>query len=131
MTTALPVPFVTNSSSLLTYSHHSDLGPDQPDQRQGSLVGMQVRHHGQWVLLSPRLASPPLASHSSAHPDRLSFVCSAVRKNPTDPSKKLQTGGSVINTASFVALMGAATPQIACQSPSRISSLHRLRHDMC
>ena len=38
----------------------------------------------------------------------------AMRKNPTDPSKGLHTGGSIINTASFVALMGAATPQLAC-----------------
>ncbi|CDZ98470.1 short-chain dehydrogenase [Phaffia rhodozyma] len=37
----------------------------------------------------------------------------AMRKNPTDESKKLHVGGSVINTASFVALLGAATPQIA------------------
>ena len=38
----------------------------------------------------------------------------AMRKNPTDPSKGLHTGGSIINTASFVALMGAAKPQLAC-----------------
>lgn len=37
----------------------------------------------------------------------------AMRKNPTDESKGLHVGGSVINTASFVALRGAATPQIA------------------
>ncbi|CCO31661.1 putative oxidoreductase yxbG [Rhizoctonia solani AG-1 IB] len=36
-----------------------------------------------------------------------------MRKNPTDESKKLHTGGSIINTASFVSLMGAATPQLA------------------
>lgn len=39
----------------------------------------------------------------------------AMRKNPTDESKGLHVGGSVINTASFVGKMGAATPQIACE----------------
>ncbi|KAF5331668.1 hypothetical protein D9611_007615 [Ephemerocybe angulata] len=37
----------------------------------------------------------------------------AMRENPTDAAKGLQTGGSIINTASFVAIMGAATPQLA------------------
>ncbi|OCB86266.1 short-chain dehydrogenase [Sanghuangporus baumii] len=37
----------------------------------------------------------------------------AMRSNPIDESKGLRVGGSVINTASFVALMGAATPQLA------------------
>ena len=37
----------------------------------------------------------------------------AMRNNPTDESKNLHVGGSIINTASFVAIMGAATPQIA------------------
>lgn len=41
------------------------------------------------------------------------YAVLAMRKNPTDESKKLHTGGSVINTASFVSLMGAATPQLA------------------
>jgi NAD(P)-dependent dehydrogenase (short-subunit alcohol dehydrogenase family) len=37
----------------------------------------------------------------------------AMRQNPTDEAKGLRVGGSIINTASFVALMGAATPQLA------------------
>ncbi|KAI0688570.1 short-chain dehydrogenase [Cytidiella melzeri] len=37
----------------------------------------------------------------------------AMRNNPIDESKGLHKGGSIINTASFVALMGAATPQLA------------------
>lgn len=37
----------------------------------------------------------------------------AMRNNATDEAKKLHVGGSIINTASFVALRGAATPQIA------------------
>ncbi|KZT62153.1 mitochondrial 3-hydroxyacyl-CoA-dehydrogenase [Calocera cornea HHB12733] len=37
----------------------------------------------------------------------------AMRLNKPDPARGLQTGGSIINTASFVALMGAATPQLA------------------
>ncbi|KAH8080859.1 hypothetical protein HD553DRAFT_332279 [Filobasidium floriforme] len=37
----------------------------------------------------------------------------AMRQNPTDESKGLRVGGSVINTASFVGKMGAATPQLA------------------
>ncbi|KAI0091843.1 short-chain dehydrogenase [Irpex rosettiformis] len=37
----------------------------------------------------------------------------AMRNNPIDESKGLHKGGSIINTASFVAIMGAATPQLA------------------
>jgi len=36
-----------------------------------------------------------------------------MRQNPTDGSKGLHVGGSIINVASFVALLGAATPQLA------------------
>ncbi|KAE9405984.1 NAD(P)-binding protein [Gymnopus androsaceus JB14] len=42
------------------------------------------------------------------------YAILAMRQNPTDETKGLHTGGSIINTASFVALMGAATPQLAC-----------------
>ena len=42
------------------------------------------------------------------------YAILAMRKNPTDEARGLHTGGSIINTASFVALMGAATPQLAC-----------------
>ncbi len=42
------------------------------------------------------------------------YAILAMRKNPADPARGLRTGGSIINTASFVALMGAATPQLAC-----------------
>jgi NAD(P)-dependent dehydrogenase (short-subunit alcohol dehydrogenase family) len=42
------------------------------------------------------------------------YAILAMRQNPTDKAKGLHTGGSIINTASFVALMGAATPQLAC-----------------
>jgi NAD(P)-dependent dehydrogenase (short-subunit alcohol dehydrogenase family) len=38
----------------------------------------------------------------------------AMRNNPTNESLGLRTGGSIINVASFVAIMGAATPQLAC-----------------
>ncbi|KAL5488377.1 hypothetical protein ACEPAI_6485 [Sanghuangporus weigelae] len=41
------------------------------------------------------------------------YAILAMRNNPVDESKGLRIGGSVINTASFVALMGAATPQLA------------------
>ncbi|KAL7282184.1 hypothetical protein ACG7TL_003653 [Trametes sanguinea] len=41
------------------------------------------------------------------------YAILAMRKNPEDPARGLHTGGSIINTASFVALMGAATPQLA------------------
>jgi len=37
----------------------------------------------------------------------------AMRNNKPDPEKGLQTGGSIINVASFVAIMGAGTPQLA------------------
>jgi NAD(P)-dependent dehydrogenase (short-subunit alcohol dehydrogenase family) len=43
------------------------------------------------------------------------YAILAMRENPTDESKGLHTGGSIINTASFVASMGAATPQLACK----------------
>jgi len=43
------------------------------------------------------------------------YAILAMRQNPTDERKGLHTGGSIINTASFVALMGAATPQLACK----------------
>ncbi|KLO15735.1 short-chain dehydrogenase [Schizopora paradoxa] len=42
------------------------------------------------------------------------YAILAMRKNPTDEAKGLHVGGSIINTASFVAIMGAATPQLAC-----------------
>lgn len=42
------------------------------------------------------------------------YAIQAMRNNPTDKAKGLHVGGSIINTASFVALMGAATPQLAC-----------------
>ncbi|PSR73440.1 hypothetical protein PHLCEN_2v10732 [Hermanssonia centrifuga] len=41
------------------------------------------------------------------------YAIIAMRNNPTDESKGLRVGGSIINTASFVAIMGAATPQLA------------------
>ncbi|KAF4619745.1 hypothetical protein D9613_005386 [Agrocybe pediades] len=41
------------------------------------------------------------------------YAILAMRENPTDEAKGLHVGGSIINTASFVALMGAATPQLA------------------
>ncbi|KAF8639967.1 hypothetical protein AX17_001216 [Amanita inopinata Kibby_2008] len=41
------------------------------------------------------------------------YAIQAMRNNPTDETRGLHTGGSIINTASFVALMGAATPQLA------------------
>jgi NAD(P)-dependent dehydrogenase (short-subunit alcohol dehydrogenase family) len=47
------------------------------------------------------------------------YAITAMRENPTDESKGLHTGGSIINTASFVALMGAATPQLACRSSKK------------
>ena len=43
------------------------------------------------------------------------YAILAMRENPTDESKGLHVGGSIINTASFVALVGAATPQLACE----------------
>lgn len=38
------------------------------------------------------------------------YAIEAMRKNPGG------SRGSIINTASFVAIMGAATPQLACES---------------
>ena len=42
------------------------------------------------------------------------YAILAMRNNPVDAARGLHAGGSIINTASFVALMGAATPQLAC-----------------
>ncbi|KAH9813680.1 hypothetical protein DFH28DRAFT_1128333 [Melampsora americana] len=41
------------------------------------------------------------------------YAIQAMLKNPIDESKGLKIGGSIINTASFVAKLGAATPQLA------------------
>ncbi|KAL6298733.1 short-chain dehydrogenase [Sparassis latifolia] len=41
------------------------------------------------------------------------YAILAMRQNPVDAAMGLHTGGSIINTASFVAIMGAATPQLA------------------
>jgi len=38
------------------------------------------------------------------------------KQNKPDPELNLGSGGSIINVASFVAIMGAATPQLACTS---------------
>ena len=43
------------------------------------------------------------------------YAILAMRNNATDEAKGLHIGGSIINTASFVAIMGAATPQLACE----------------
>jgi NAD(P)-dependent dehydrogenase (short-subunit alcohol dehydrogenase family) len=48
------------------------------------------------------------------------YAILAMRENKPDPARGLQTGGSIINVASFVAIMGAGTPQLACESYSRI-----------
>jgi hypothetical protein len=39
-----------------------------------------------------------------------------IGQNKVDAEKGLQRGGSIINVASFVAKLGAATPQLACMS---------------
>lgn len=41
------------------------------------------------------------------------YAILAMRNNTADEAKGLHAGGSIINTASFVAIMGAATPQLA------------------
>jgi len=41
------------------------------------------------------------------------YAILAMRANKPDVDKGLQTGGSIINVASFVAIMGAGTPQLA------------------
>ena len=55
----------------------------------------------------------------------------AMRNNKAEPEKGLHVGGSIINVASFVAKMGAATPQIACKCsnrrPERLCTDHRHR----
>jgi NAD(P)-dependent dehydrogenase (short-subunit alcohol dehydrogenase family) len=43
------------------------------------------------------------------------YAILAMRQNQTNEAKELHAGGSIINTASFVALVGAATPQLACE----------------
>ena len=58
------------------------------------------------------------------------YAILAMRKNPTDESKGRHAGGSIINTASFVALMGAATPQLACELSLRLVRMKTTRADM-
>jgi NAD(P)-dependent dehydrogenase (short-subunit alcohol dehydrogenase family) len=41
------------------------------------------------------------------------YAILAMRENASDAARGLHAGGSIINTASFVAIMGAATPQLA------------------
>ncbi|KAH9050010.1 hypothetical protein EDB84DRAFT_720325 [Lactarius hengduanensis] len=41
------------------------------------------------------------------------YAILAMRENPNEETRGLHTGGSIINTASFVASVGAATPQLA------------------
>lgn len=53
------------------------------------------------------------------------YAILAMRNNPTVPEKGLHTGGSIINTASFVALMGAATPQLACEAHQLLLNILR------
>ena len=43
------------------------------------------------------------------------YAILAMRENVRDPARGLHVGGSIINVASFVAILGAATPQLACQ----------------
>ncbi|PCH41345.1 NAD(P)-binding protein [Wolfiporia cocos MD-104 SS10] len=50
------------------------------------------------------------------------YAILAMRQNPTDESKGLHTGGSIIDTASFVAFMGTATPQLACATSATLSA---------
>ncbi len=57
------------------------------------------------------------------------YAIIAMRNNPTDESKGLRVGGSIINTASFVAIMGAATPQLACMFLILIFCLSALTHE--
>ena len=42
------------------------------------------------------------------------YAILAMRENKADPEKGLAQGGSIIDNASFVAIMGAAAPQLAC-----------------
>lgn len=44
------------------------------------------------------------------------YAILAMRQNLVDETKGLRRGGSIINTASFVAIVGAATPQLACKT---------------
>jgi NAD(P)-dependent dehydrogenase (short-subunit alcohol dehydrogenase family) len=45
-------------------------------------------------------------------------------QNKAQPEKGLARGGSIINVASFVAKLGAATPQLACTSPPAPGEYH-------
>ena len=42
------------------------------------------------------------------------YAILAMRQNPTDETRGFHVGGSIINTASIVAVVGSATPQLAC-----------------
>ncbi|PFH52623.1 hypothetical protein AMATHDRAFT_74096 [Amanita thiersii Skay4041] len=53
------------------------------------------------------------------------YAIQAMRNNPVDKERGLRTGGSIINTASFVALMGAATPQLASYYQGAVLAMTR------
>jgi len=54
------------------------------------------------------------------------YAILAMRQNPTDKTKGLHIGGSIINTTSIVAVIGSATPQLAyCASKGAVMSLSR------
>lgn len=45
------------------------------------------------------------------------YAILAMHANKPDPAKGLETGGSIINVASLLAMVGAGTPQLACALP--------------
>ena len=44
------------------------------------------------------------------------YAIQAMRKKPFNAELGLKIGGCIVNTASFVAITGAATPQLACEA---------------
>jgi NAD(P)-dependent dehydrogenase (short-subunit alcohol dehydrogenase family) len=65
------------------------------------------------IMASASSTGRPVALFAETGADFQLSLPPQVRKNPTDESKNLRVGGSIINVASFVAILGAATPQLA------------------
>ena len=65
-------------------------------------------------MLRDSVLTPARCAPAIAISDSMLTLC--ITQNQVDVAKGLGRGGSVINVASFVAKMGAATPQLACTS---------------
>jgi len=107
-----------------------DMGPDAEYQRQGGLVWVQACYPGDEEGESSAGSRELRVASRESRTARVG----ADGQNKADPTKGLGTGGSIINTASMVAVVGAATPQLACEllpgshlAPFQADGRHRIQ----